>query len=210
MNQLLIRPWLVIVILGCFSDLHASAVGFSTPLTGEEFVKKVAESKQQALLLYPDLRDPSIIRQHRDHFTFRLFELAYAAQELGERVAMTRIEKELGEPVSEPYKSRFEDLDKKIKARHTRHAKILALLRDKRCGLIVDGKTIAAGIPKRGRFGTAQFEILAPEHMRILMCQRNDSSHWVFKLNPENGEATLIPEASSEAPAGTIKFVIAN
>jgi len=150
----------------------------------------------------------SIIRHHCDHFTLRLFELAYAAHEFGQKEAMERIERELGDPVPEPYKTQLKEWDEKIKARNARYEETYALVRGKRCELLRDGQPVREGIPKRGMLGSARFEIPAPEHIRIVTYELNVSSQWVFKLDPKSGEATLIAEASKDEQGATISFRI--
>lgn len=156
-----------------------------------------------------EFRQAGVIRHHCDHFTFRLFELAYAAKEAGQREAIERIEKELAEPVPEPFKTRLKELDDRIKARNARYGPTLSLLRGKRCELLRDGQPFLEGVPKRGMLGAARFEISAPEYIRIVSYIGNDSkqlnnasNHWIFKLDLKKAEATLIPEAGIGDQAG--------
>ena len=152
------------------------------------------------------------IRRHSEEFSLRLYELAYAAQDFGQREAMERIEKELREPVPEPYKTQLQQVDEKIKASRVLHEKIRALLFDKHSTLLRDGQTILEGVPERGSdsFGRGRLEILSPEHIRLMQYHSNNtSSHWVFKINLESGEATLLPEASKDNGGGTVSFRIA-
>lgn len=146
------------------------------------------------------------IRHHRDEFMLRLFELAYVAQESGQREAMERIEKELGEPLPEPYKTRLKELDVKIKANKARYKKIIALLRDKRCELRRDDRPVLKGIPKRGMLDTASFEIVSPDQIRIRRLENNISSYWVFKFDLKKGKAALRPEASKDDEGGEVTF----
>ena len=151
-----------------------------------------------------------VIRLHSDLFRFRLFELAYAANEFGHREAMERIEKELITAIPEPFKAQLEILEEKVAARNVRYEKTIALLRNKRCELRRDGKSIAEGIPKRGMLGSAQLKILAPHHISIILHEQNSPSKWVFRLNLEDGEATLLPDASKSNLDGTFSFHIVN
>lgn len=150
------------------------------------------------------------IRNSSDKFTLRLFELAYAAQESGQSETMERIEKELGEPVPEPYKTRLKELDGKIRERDVRYKEIILLLRGKRCELRRDGRPVLEGIPKRGKLGTSLFEIVSPDHIRITSWKNDVPSHWVFKVDPKKGEAALLPEASKDEEEGEVTFGIAN
>ena len=59
-----------------------------------------------------ELNHAATIHTHRDRFKLRLFELAYAAQDFGQREAMKRIERELSEPLPEPYKARAEGIER--------------------------------------------------------------------------------------------------
>lgn len=150
------------------------------------------------------------IRNNCDKFMLRLFELAYAAQESGQREAMERIEKELGDPVPEPYKNRLKELDGKIMERDARYEKIIILLRGKHCKLLRDDRPVMEGIPKRGKLGSSSIEIVSPEHVRITIWKNNGSSHWVFKIDLKKGEATLLPEASKDEEEGEVSFRIVN
>jgi hypothetical protein len=157
-----------------------------------------------------ELGDVPGIRNYIDKFTLRLFELAYAAQESGQREAMERIEEELREPVPEPYKTRLKELDGKIRERDVRYEEIILLLRGKRCELRWDGRPVQEGIPKRGKLGSSSFEIVSPEHIRITSSKNGVPSHWVFKVDPKKGEAALLPEASKYEEEGEVTFCIVN
>jgi len=143
-----------------------------------------------------------------DKFTLRLFELAYAAQEAGQREALERIEHELKNPVPEPYKTRLKELEEKTKQRDLRYQEIRLLLRGKHCELRRDGRAVLEGIPNRGLLNSTEIGIVSPEHIRIRSWKNNIPSHWVFKVNLKNGEATLVPEASKDEEKGEVTFHI--
>ncbi len=143
-----------------------------------------------------------------DNFMLRLFELAYAAQEAGQRDAMERIEHELKDPVPEPYKTRLKELEEKTGQRDVRYKEIRLLLRGKHCELRRAGRPVLKGIPKRGLLNSAEIGIVSPEHIRIRSWKNNIPSHWVFKIDLKNGESTLVPEASKDEEMGEVTFHI--
>jgi hypothetical protein len=147
----------------------------------------------------------STIRKHCYDYSARLFELAYAANEFGQKEAMERIEKELSEPVPEPYKSQLLELNDKNKEHYARYKDTYAILK-KNCRLLRDGQPIAEGIPKRWELGSLRIEVPAPEYIQFTQFRHNISSKWVFKLNLESGEAILLPEASSDTQQGIVSF----
>ncbi|MES2981377.1 MAG: hypothetical protein V4727_03605 [Verrucomicrobiota bacterium] len=156
-----------------------------------------------------ELNQARTIRYHCEQFTLRLFELAYAAKEFGQRDAMERIEKELSDPVPEPYKTQLKEMDEMIKERNARFEPMLAMLRGKRCQLLRDGQVLLEGVPKRGQLGSAEFELPTPEHVRIVLRNKDRStSQWVFKLDPTTGNASLLPEASNDQQGGIVSFHI--
>lgn len=144
------------------------------------------------------------MENHRADFVFRLYELAYAAEGIGHREALQRIESELREPVPEPFKSQLKEMREKLKAQRERYEPVSKLFRERQCELLRDGQPILSGRAHKGKLGKGSLRFLSHEHVQVSHFQGNKGSFWVFKIDPATAVASLVPEASKDELGGTV------